>query len=168
VQHEARRSHRGRLLPVVFAALWVITLIFAAPALAQADQYACASFGSQESALAELERDPSDPSNLDPDDDGQACEDYDYGTTGESPQADDTGAETTTGELFLRVVIDERGNVREQYRGDELIVRRIEECREGEVLKGTIVNSKLPDTGGPPPLLALGLLSTGLVAAGAA
>jgi hypothetical protein len=168
VQHEARRSHRGRLLPVVFAALWVITLIFAAPALAQADQYDCASFGSQESAQAELERDPSDPSNLDPDDDGQACEDYDYGTTGESPQADDTGAETTTGELFLRVVIDERGNVREQYRGDELIVRRIEECREGEVLKGTIVNSKLPDTGGPPPLLALGLLSTGLVAAGAA
>ncbi len=49
------------------------------PAFAQTDQYDCASFGSQESAQAELERNPDDPSNLDPDNDGQACEDYDYG-----------------------------------------------------------------------------------------
>jgi hypothetical protein len=52
------------------------------PAFAQTDQYDCASFGSQDSAQAELERDSSDPSNLDPDDDGQACEDYDYGVDG--------------------------------------------------------------------------------------
>src|SRR5215210_7566492 len=52
------------------------------PAFAQTDQYDCASFGSQESAQAELERNPADPSNLDPDDDGQACEDYDYGVGG--------------------------------------------------------------------------------------
>ena len=50
------------------------------PAIAQEDQYDCASFGSQESAQAELERDMSDPSNLDPDANGIACEDYDYGT----------------------------------------------------------------------------------------
>ena len=49
------------------------------PAFAQTDQYDCESFGSQESAQAELERNPDDPSNLDPDLDGQACEDYDYG-----------------------------------------------------------------------------------------
>ena len=52
------------------------------PALAQEDQYDCASFGSQESAQAELERDLSDPNNLDPDTDGQACEDYNYGGGG--------------------------------------------------------------------------------------
>jgi hypothetical protein len=52
------------------------------PALAQADQYDCASFGSQESAQAELDRNPDDPSNLDPDNDDQACEDYDYGVSG--------------------------------------------------------------------------------------
>jgi hypothetical protein len=52
------------------------------PALAQADQYDCESFGSQESAQAELERNPDDPSSLDPDNDGQACEDYDYGVGG--------------------------------------------------------------------------------------
>jgi hypothetical protein len=54
------------------------------PAFAQTDQYDCASFGSQESAQAELERNPDDPSNLDPDNDGQACEDYDYGVDGGS------------------------------------------------------------------------------------
>ena len=51
------------------------------PALAQEDQYDCASFGSQESAQAELDRDPRDPNTLDADDDGQACEDYDYDDT---------------------------------------------------------------------------------------
>jgi hypothetical protein len=85
VQDEVRRSHRGRLLPVVFAALWALTLIFAAPAFAQEDQYDCASFGSQESAQATYDADPSDPNNLDPDGDGQACDDYDYGATGTSP-----------------------------------------------------------------------------------
>ncbi len=44
------------------------------------DQYDCASFGSQESAQAELDRDPSDPNNLDADNDGQPCEDYPYNT----------------------------------------------------------------------------------------
>ena len=48
---------------------------------AQSDQYDCASFGSRESAQAELERDPSDPNNLDPDGNGRACEDYDYGSS---------------------------------------------------------------------------------------
>jgi len=52
------------------------------PAVAQADQYDCASFGSQESAQVELDRDPSDPNNLDSDGNGIACDDYPYGTSG--------------------------------------------------------------------------------------
>jgi cytoskeletal protein RodZ len=59
------------------------------PALAQEEQFDCASFDSQESAQAELESNPDDPSNLDPDDDGQACEDYSYGE-------DDSTTTTTT------------------------------------------------------------------------
>src|SRR5215210_870634 len=51
-------------------------------ALAQADQYDCASFGSQESAQVELDSDPSDPNNLDSDGNGIACDDYPYGTSG--------------------------------------------------------------------------------------
>ena len=58
------------------------------PAAAQADQYDCASFGSQESAQAELERDPSDPNVLDPDDNGRACDSYDYSAT--TTTTDDT------------------------------------------------------------------------------
>jgi len=64
------------------------------PAFAQTDQYDCASFGSQESAQAELERNPDDPSNLDPDQDGQACEDYNY-TVGSSNSASANSTATT-------------------------------------------------------------------------
>jgi hypothetical protein len=39
----------------------------------------CADFATQQEAQAELERDPSDPSNLDGDGDGEACETYPYG-----------------------------------------------------------------------------------------
>jgi hypothetical protein len=61
------------------------------PAFAQEDQYDCASFGSQESAQAEYDRDPSDPSNLDADGDGIACEDYDYGGGGGETTTDAGG-----------------------------------------------------------------------------
>ncbi len=57
------------------------------PTLAQEDQYDCASFGSQESAQSELNRDPRDPNNLDPDGDGQACDDYEYGGTSSTNSA---------------------------------------------------------------------------------
>jgi hypothetical protein len=66
------------------------------PAVAQTDQYDCASFGSQESAQAELERNPDDPSNLDSDNDGLACEDYDYGVSGTSPTASPTATVSPT------------------------------------------------------------------------
>src|SRR5918992_2901021 len=46
------------------------------PAVAQADQYDCASFGSQQSAQVELDSDPSDPNNLDSDGNGRACDNY--------------------------------------------------------------------------------------------
>jgi hypothetical protein len=66
----------------------------------------------------------------------------------------------------LRVIRDDRGNVRHQYRGDELIVRRLEQCLSREVIAETIPNRKLPDTGGPPLLLMLGPLATALAGAG--
>jgi hypothetical protein len=57
------------------------------PAAAQSNQYDCASFGSQQSAQAELERDPSDPNVLDPDGNGRACDDYDYSTSTTTTQS---------------------------------------------------------------------------------
>ena len=65
------------------------------PAVAQEDQYDCASFGSQESAQAELERDPGDPNNLDPDGNGQACDDYPYGTSGTNNASPSSPAPTS-------------------------------------------------------------------------
>ena len=62
------------------------------PAAAQSNQYDCASFGSQQSAQAELERDPSDPNDLDPDGNGRACDDYDYSASTTS----NTTSSTTT------------------------------------------------------------------------
>jgi Excalibur calcium-binding domain len=232
---------RGPLLSGLFAVPFLTLLVFVTTALAQEDQYDCASFGSQESAQAELERNPSDPSNLDADNDGIACEDYDYGPTGTSPEggdgeaggdldcadfttqeeaqaeydadptdpngldadddgiaceelsgagaapgdvdrsADDlTGADAASGnfrcELFLRIEDGDRfGNrfdrrdfagQRQYFDGDEdLLVQRIEECREREVLAGTIPDRKLPDTGGPPLLLlpwAIALVGAGI------
>ncbi len=59
-----------------------------AVAFAQEDQYDCASFGSQESAQTELDLDRTDPNNLDPDGNGVACEDYDYGVDDGSAAGD--------------------------------------------------------------------------------
>lgn len=51
--------------------------LLAAPAFAQ-DELNCDDFDSQAEAQAELERDPGDPNNLDANDDGQACEEFNY------------------------------------------------------------------------------------------
>ncbi|MEJ5869285.1 excalibur calcium-binding domain-containing protein [Pseudokineococcus sp. 5B2Z-1] len=51
------------------------------PALA-ADPYDCDDFSSQAEAQAEFDRVSGDPSGLDRDDDGQACENTDYPSSG--------------------------------------------------------------------------------------
>ena len=68
---------------------WVFySLVLAGAAQAQEDMFDCASFGSQDAAQAELDRDPSDPSNLDADDDGIACEDLSGGGGGGGGEGD--------------------------------------------------------------------------------
>lgn len=56
----------------------VSVFLLASPVMAQDDDLNCGDFDSQEEAQAEYESDTSDPNNLDDDDDGEACEDYDY------------------------------------------------------------------------------------------
>jgi hypothetical protein len=67
---------------------------------------------------------------------------------------------------FLRVVRDDQGALRAQYRDDELIVQRYEQCLSGDVLADTIPNKLLPDTGGVS-LLGLAAISLASVVAGA-
>ena len=76
-----------------------------------------------------------------------------------------SGADAFRCDFFLHVVRDEGSGVRDQYRDDELIVRRFEQCLSEDVIADTIVNRKLPDTGGPP-MPVLGSLAVALVGAG--
>jgi hypothetical protein len=71
-------------------------------------------------------------------------------------------------EFFLRTVRDEQGALRDQYRDDELIVQRFEQCLSEDVLADTIPDRNLPFTGGAPfSLLAGGaLLAAGLLLLG--
>jgi hypothetical protein len=62
--------------------------LLAGVAVAQ-DRLNCGDFDSQKEAQRELDRDPSDPNNLDADNDGMACDVYDYGDDGGSGPADD-------------------------------------------------------------------------------
>lgn len=85
---------------VLFAVSVTLTLGFAAVAGAQQDedQFDCESFGSQESAQAELDADPSDPNNLDPDGNGQACDDFDFGVgSNQQEQPEDQDAAQSDG-----------------------------------------------------------------------
>lgn len=62
----------------------------------------CDDYGSQAEAQAALDADPTDPNVLDEDDDGEACETFDYGTTDDDSDAaedqygSDDGTTTTT------------------------------------------------------------------------
>lgn len=58
-----------------------LSFSFAGTAAAQ-NQFNCTDFSTQQQAQAQLNKDPSDPSRLDADHDGIACEDLPSGATG--------------------------------------------------------------------------------------
>ena len=159
----------------------MLTLIFATPAFAQEDQYDCASFGSQESSQAELERDPDDPSNLDADDDGIACEDYDYGGTGAGTQGADSGGDLDCADFATQAEAqaefdadptdpngldaDDDGKACEELAGGSEAQQGggNADKQYGKVIRVTVVKGKLPGTGGPSLVLLLGPLAIALV-----
>ncbi len=136
----------------------------------QADDLDCADFSTRGQAQAEFAKDRSDPNNLDADNDGQACEDFDYGSTtsGDTTNAAPDSTADREGsfrcEFFLHVVRDDGGALRDQYVGDELIVQRFEQCLSGDVLADTIPNRNLPFTGGMSLLFLAGVGLTAIVA----
>jgi hypothetical protein len=83
---------------LLLVAAFVLTLVAAPSAFAQAGDQDCDDFASQAAAQAHLEADPSDPDGLDADDDGVACETFDYDADGAAPPGtDDGGALPFTG-----------------------------------------------------------------------
>src|SRR5829696_9368761 len=87
-----RRTRHGRYFAFLFGVLLVLPLLsisaLGPPAWAQDDDLNCADFPSQAAAQREYEKDRSDPNNLDADNDGQACEDFDYSGRGARGAAD--------------------------------------------------------------------------------
>jgi hypothetical protein len=128
------RTRHGRYFAFLFGVLLVLPLLsisaLGSRAWAQDAGLNCADFPSQAAAQREYERDRSDPNNLDADNDGQACEDFDYSSSG-------TGGS---------------GAADHQYGNDD-------------VIKGTIPDRRLANTGGSPLILPAGalLLSAGLL-----
>lgn len=77
---------------LIVLGMLVLTLAVWSPVAAQ-DLYNCDDYDSQEDAQAALDADPSDPNQLDGDDDGMACESHDYGSSGSGDGGtDDTDA----------------------------------------------------------------------------
>src|SRR5919107_810226 len=79
---------------LAFSSMFVCIAVSAHKAEAQ-NIFNCSSFATQEEAQAEFNRDPSDPNNLDGDNDGIACEDLPSGGTPTTTGTSTTG--TTTG-----------------------------------------------------------------------
>ena len=143
----------GQKGALIFAPLVVLPLllVFVSVARAQENNLNCADFSSQAEAQAELDRNPSDSNNLDADNDGQACEDFDYSSSGTrgSRAADHqhrgSGAGTRgTGTRGAGT----RGAADHQYGNDE-------------VLRGTIPDRRLSNTGGSPLILPASALLLG-------
>jgi hypothetical protein len=154
-----RRTRHGRYFAFLFGVLLVLPLLsisaLGSRAWAQDDDLNCADFPSQAAAQREYERDRSDPNNLDADNDGQACEDFDYSSsgTGGSGAADHQYRDSGAGSRGAGSRgAGSRGAADHQYGNDD-------------VIKGTIPDRRLANTGGSPLILPAGalLLSAGLL-----
>lgn len=65
------------------------------PAQSPSGDLDCEDFATQEEAQIVYDRDPSDPNALDNDDDGEACENFDYSNFGDQYKQDDNEADVT-------------------------------------------------------------------------
>jgi Excalibur calcium-binding domain len=91
VQYRIAATIGGSFISVV-----ILATCFAHKAAAQ-DTFNCSDFATQEEAQAVLDSDPSDPNNLDSDNDGIACEDLPSGGNGTTTTTGTTDTSTTTG-----------------------------------------------------------------------
>ena len=75
-----------RLFVLAIAGL-IVGGLFSSAALAQTADRDCRDYASQSEAQAALRADPTDPNHLDEDEDGVACDDFDYGPVGSTSGA---------------------------------------------------------------------------------
>jgi len=87
------RSRRNAAAGVLATGMLVL---LAGPASAAVDLN-CEDFPSQADAQVVLDANATDPNNLDADDDGQACEEFTYDTSGQVPTTPAGGVSTGDG-----------------------------------------------------------------------
>lgn len=122
----------------------------------------CEDFATQQEAQAVFNQDTSDPNGLDADNDGLACEDFDYATggmTGNDVDDDTVGMDDALGmddDMNGGAVVDQ-GAGATQYGDDDATATQY---ADDEVADDNV--TALPDTGGP----ALLPLAAGLAVAG--
>ena len=119
------------------------------PAQSPTGDFDCEDFENQEEAQAVYDEDTSDPNGLDADEDGEACEDFNYGDAPVEPD----GETMMNGDGM--VDDDENGAVQYDQYGDSDVV---EDDGEEDVIQDTITDTELPDTGGASLLLPAGML----------
>lgn len=87
---DGRKSMRIRSTAAAIVLAAAATLPMAGLALAQPGDQDCNDFADQQEAQAHFDAQTGDPDRLDEDDDGQACENHEYGT-GTGDGSDDSG-----------------------------------------------------------------------------
>ena len=168
-----RRGISALLLMV--GGLLSIYLFFIAVGSARAqNDLDCSDFDFQEDAQAELDKDRSDPNNLDADNDGIACENLPHrgGGSGENTGGENTGDNEPT------VVNPQHNNSsgassRSSASGSSAVAggasAQSNQDRKNKVIKNTIPKKRLAPTGGVPMYVVVTgslLVGTSLLALG--
>jgi hypothetical protein len=130
----------------------------------------CSDFDSQEEAQDEFEDDPSDPNNLDADDDGRACENLSNGGANGNDEGDgsdtpgtreDQDGEDGDGSPSSQSSTARAGGAFAQSSSEEGTTDRRNRARRDRVMRGTVPKKPLPPTGGLPvyPVVAGSVLA---------
>jgi len=78
------------------------------PSGGQGQDLDCEDFSSQEEAQAEYDSDTSDPNGLDADNDGEACEEFDYAGEGDGPDDVQYGAENEKAAVIVDTIPEQK------------------------------------------------------------
>jgi hypothetical protein len=164
-----RRTRHGRYFAFLFGVLLVLPLLsisaLGSRAWAQDAGLNCADFPSQAAAQREYERDRSDPNNLDADNDGQACEDFDYSSSGTGGRGAADHQYRDSGAGSRGAGSRGAGSRGAGSRGAGSRGAADHQYGNDDVIKGTVPDRRLANTGGSPLILPAGalLLSAGLL-----
>lgn len=153
---------RLRLLAVSVLAATAATLPLAGVASAQPGDRDCDDFSSQAEAQEALESSLGDPERLDANDNGEACENHDYGSAAPTTTPTPTTAPTTTTEPAA----DEEAVATSTSPADTTTDEDSDDTGQVSVVpRGGVDTGDGSSNGAPGPLLLGGVLALGVAGA---